>query len=270
MHFLEHLSLGQYVPAKSFIHSLDPRSKVLAVMFLITSVFLANTTLWPYVIWFVLIVIISSLSNISFKTVVTSTRPVLILIVFTLAINLFFADGRELFRIAFISITEEGLLTGIKMGLRLFYLVLFANITMMTTSPIELSDGIESLLSPFKRYGLPAHEFAMMMTIALRFIPTLLDETDRIMKAQLARGADLDSGGIIKRFKALIPVLVPLFVIVFQRAEELAVAMEARCYRGDYGRSRMRPLMWGVCDSLYLSAILFISASGVILDRWIL
>ncbi len=270
MSFLEHLSLGQYVPTQSFVHSLDPRAKILSAIALITSVFLASTSLWPYFLWFVVLIVISALSKLSLKTIMVSIKPVLILIIFTVLINLLFTSGEELFRVFFISVTKEGLAASIKMGLRLLFLILFANITMMTTSPIELSDGIESLLSPFKRFHVPAHEFAMMMTIALRFIPTLLDETDRIIKAQLARGADLDSGSLIKRFKAFIPVLVPLFVIVFQRADELAIAMEARCYRGGIGRSRMKPLCWTLSDGLYLLTVLLTCSSGVVLDKWVL
>jgi len=268
MPFLDHLSLGQYVPANSFVHSLDPRCKVLGVMALITSIFVASASPWPYVIWSAFAVFLCALSKISIKNVLISTKPAIVLVVFTVIVNLFFAEGKELFRISFISITKEGLLAGVKMGLRLYFLILFANMTMMTTSPLELSDGIESLLTPLKRFGVPAHEFAMMMTIALRFIPTLLEETDRIMKAQLARGADLDSGGIVKRLKAFMPVLVPLFVIVFQRADELAVAMEARCYRGGVGRSRMKPLHWTAKDAISLTMVSVICLGGVVLDRW--
>ena len=269
MPFLDHLTLGQYVPLNSFVHSLDPRCKILGTMALITSVFLANASPWPYLVWSALVVFLCILIGLSLKNVLASTRPALLLVLFTVIVNMFFAEGEELIRISFISITREGLLTGIKMGLRLYFLIIFANMTMMTTSPLELSDGIESLLSPFRRFGVPAHEFAMMMTIALRFIPTLLEETDRIMKAQLARGADLDSGGIAKRLKAFIPVLVPLFVIVFQRADELAVAMEARCYRGGIGRSRMKPLHWASRDSFSLAVVSMICIGGVVLDRWI-
>ena len=154
-----------------------------------------------------------------------------------------------------------------RMGLRLFFLVLYAGFLTLTTSPMELSDGLERLFRPFQRFGFPAHEMAMMMTIALRFIPTLFDETDRILRAQLARGADLDHGGLIRRMKAFIPVLVPLFVIVFQRAEDLAQAMEARCYRGGAGRSRMNPLRWKTADTFAIAGILAIVAVFVLIDK---
>jgi len=156
---------------------------------------------------------------------------------------------------------------GIHMGLRLLLLVLYASLLTLTTSPMELADGLEKLFTPFKKVGFPAHELAMMMTIALRFIPTLLDETDRIMKAQLARGADLDRGSILKRLKAFIPVLVPLFVIVFQRAEDLALAMESRCYKGGRGRTRMNPLHWSKGDTLAFTATVFMVFLIMYIDR---
>lgn len=167
----------------------------------------------------------------------------------------------------FIRITRQGLVMAAYMGLRLLFLVLFASFLTLTTRPMELADGLERLFSPFVRFGFPAHELAMMMTIALRFIPTLLDETDRIMRAQLARGASFDRGGLWKRLKAFLPVLIPLFVIVFQRAEDLAVAMEARCYRGGAGRTRMNPLFWKIKDTAALGSVLSLVVLLVIGDR---
>ncbi|KUK38751.1 MAG: Cobalt transport protein, partial [Synergistales bacterium 54_24] len=207
-------------------------------------------------------------SRLSLKVLVRSARPVLILVAFTAIVHLFFTGGDALFKLGFLTITSQGANLAVRMGLRLIFLVLFANLLTLTTSPMELADGLERLLSPLKPLGFPAHELAMMMTIALRFIPTLLNETDRIMKAQLARGAELDQGGIIKRLRAFIPVLVPLFVIVFKRADELAVAMEARGYRGGVGRSRMYPLCWSLSDTLALIFVVIVTLVFIYVDRW--
>ena len=231
MKFLDHLTFGQYIPTDSFIHNADPRSKIIGIVILLTGVFLVRHPS-AFAVWTVVLLLIILMSKLSVKLVLNSAKPVMILVIFTAFIHFFFTSGEPLFRIGFLKITYEGLKMGLYMGLRLLFLVLFASILTLTTSPIELADGLESIFSPLKTIGFPAHELAMMMTIALRFIPTLLDETDRIMKAQLARGADLDRGNLWKRLKAFIPVLIPLFVIVFQRADDLATAMEARCYKG--------------------------------------
>ncbi len=252
MKFLENISFGQYVPSSSRLHRLDPRCKILSLVFLLAGIFMANRP-YDWIIWTLVLWLCARASETGLKFLLCSVRPVLFLIIFTALLNLFFADGEVLAEWGIFTVTREGVTLAWTMALRLTLLVLFANLLTLSTSPMALSDGLESLFSPLKRVGFPAHELAMMMTIALRFIPTLLGETDRILKAQLARGADLDRGSLIKRMKAFIPVLVPLFVIVFQRADDLAVAMEARCYRGGEGRTRMKPFCWSRADSFALS-----------------
>jgi energy-coupling factor transport system permease protein len=200
------------------------------------------------------------------RLVLSTVRPVWILVAFTAVIHLFFTRGEPLFSWGIVEITREGAVMAARMGLRLVLLVMYAGLLTLTTSPTELADGLESLFSPFRRFGFPAHELAMMMTIALRFIPTLLNETERIMKAQIARGAELERGGPLRRLRAFIPVLVPLFVIVFQRADDLATAMEARNYTGGEGRSRMHPLKWSVRDTTALLFSVIFSFAAVFLD----
>ncbi len=252
MKFLENISFGQYVPSQSRVHKLDPRCKVVALVLLLSGIFMANRP-YDWIIWTLALWLCAHLAETGLKFLLRSVRPVLFLILFTALLNLLFADGTVIWEWGIFTFTREGLTLAWTMALRLTLLVLFANLLTLSTSPMALSDGLESLFSPLKRIGFPAHELAMMMTIALRFIPTLLGETDRILKAQLARGADLDRGSLVKRMKAFIPVLVPLFVIVFQRADDLAIAMEARCYRGGEGRTRMKPFRWSAADSLALS-----------------
>jgi len=261
MQFLNHMTLGQYVPADSFVHHLDPRCKIVAAVALLTGVFLvSDLRLFP--LWALLLPCLAFLARIPLTMVLRSARPVVVLVLLTALIHVFFTKGEAIWQWGIVSITGEGLVMAARMGLRLFFLVLFAGLLTLTTSPMELSDGLERLFSPLTPLGFPAHDLAMMMTIALRFIPTLLDETDRIMKAQLARGASFDRGGLWKRLKAFLPVLIPLFVIVFQRAEDLAVAMEARCYRGGTGRTRMFPLAWKTADT---AALLLVPAVVILL-----
>jgi len=254
--FLESVSFGQYVPSNSWIHRLDPRTKVCGLILLLAGVFMASKPYdWP--IWVVMLLLCAHAARTGLGFLFRSIRTVLVLILVTSVLNLFFAEGEPIWQWGIFSVSREGIQLAWTMALRLILLVLFANLLTLTTSPMALSDGLERLFSPFKRVGFPAHELAMMMTIALRFIPTLLNETDRILKAQLARGADLDRGSIMKRMKAFIPVLVPLFVIVFQTADDLAIAMEARCYRGGEGRTRMKPFNWRLADT---AALLFCAA----------
>lgn len=255
MRFLNHMTFGQYVPAPSLVHALDPRCKILAVVLLMTGLFLVEN-LAGFLFWGVLLFFLGKSALLPFSLVLRGARPVLILVAFTGIIHIFFTDGTPLWSWGVLHVSEEGLVMAFKMGFRLLLLVMFAGLLTLTTSPMQLSDGLERLFSPLSRFGFPTHEMAMMMTIALRFIPTLLDETDRIFKAQLARGADLDQGGLVRRIKAFVPVLVPLFIIVFDRAEELAVAMEARCYNGGAGRTRMFPLHWSWRETAVLAALL--------------
>ena len=237
---LKDITIGQHYPVQSLIHKLDARVKLIATFIFMISLFIINK-FWPYLIVIGSLLAIIKLSNIPFKYILKGLKPLRWIILFTLVLNVFFLPGENvIFSFGFIKITMEGVSQAIFMGIRLALLVLGTSILTLTTSPMDLTDGIENILNPFKKIGLPVHELAMMMTIALRFIPTLLDETDKIMKAQMSRGADFESKNIISRAKNLVPLLVPLFVSAFRRAEELGTAMEARCYRGGYNRTKMK------------------------------
>lgn len=259
---LKDITLGQYFPADSPVHALDPRIKILLTLFLIIAVFFIES-LWGFAAVALYVALAVALSKLSFKMVIKGIRPILFLVIFTALINLFMTNGEILkvgnipLKFGIFKITGEGVRSAVVMSLRLVFLVMGTSVLTLTTSPILLTDGVEKLLSPFSKIGLPAHELAMMMTIALRFIPTLLEETDKIMKAQMARGADFESGNIISRAKALVPILVPLFISSFRRADELAVAMECRCYRGGKNRTRLHELKicrrdWIACFSMML------------------
>lgn len=266
MKFLENLSFGQYVPANSWVHRLDPRAKIIALICLLTGIFMASEP-YDWVIWVVMLWLCTQCAQTRLSFLFRSIRAVIFLILITAVLNLLLTQGTTIWEWGIFSISREGVEMAWTMALRLTLLVLYANLLTLTTSPMALSDGLESLFSPLKRVGFPAHELAMMMTIALRFIPTLLGETDRILKAQLARGADLDRGSLIKRMKAFIPVLVPLFVIVFQRADDLAIAMEARCYHGGEGRTRMNPFHWRRDDTLALAFCVALIVGQKLLNR---
>ena len=255
---LTDITLGQYYPGNSVIHRLDPRAKILATLLFITAIFFAESML-SYGVLALFVVVVIALSRLLVLMVLRSVKPLWIIIVLTLFIHAFTGEGSTvLYQYSFLRLTAEGLLMGIKMSLRLVFLLLISSILTFTTSPIVLTDGIESLLRPFKRIGVPAHELAMMMTIALRFIPTLIEETDRIIKAQTARGADFDSGSLLQRAKNMLPILVPLFISAFRRADELAIAMEARCYRGGEGRTRMHELVYKAGDFAALGTVVLL------------
>lgn len=247
---LSEMMLGQFFPGESFVHHLDPRTKLIATLIYIVAIFLAQTPLtYGILIGFAFLVVL--LSRLPILMVLKSLKPVWFIVVITLLIHTFTFPGKEiLWQWQMFTVTKEGLELGVKMGLRLTLLLLFSSVLTFTTSPIVLTDGIERLLRPLKCVGVPAHEIAMMMTIALRFIPTLLEETDRIIKAQEARGADFGNGNMMKKIKGMLPLLVPLFVSAFRRADELATAMEARCYRGGEGRTRMYELHYHKEDIL--------------------
>lgn len=238
---LKDITIGQYFPQDSIVHRLDPRTKIIITFLYIISLFLVKEfTGYIFILGFVLLCIFLSKVKITF--VLKGLKPLVIIIAITVIINMLLTPGVEIFRFGFIKVTEEGLRLAGFMALRLIFLVVGTSLLTLTTSPIALTDGIEFIVKyiPFiKRY---AHELAMMMSIALRFIPTLMEETDRIMKAQMARGADFESGNILQRAKSLVPLLVPLFISAFRRADELAIAMEARCYRGGENRTRMKEL----------------------------
>lgn len=254
---IKDITIGQYVPGESFVHKLDPRTKILISLLFIIQLFLIKSfSGYIFVVTFIAATVL--VAKLSPTYLYKGLKPVFVLILITAILNLFMVEGTELiFQWKFIKIYKEGLSTAGFMVLRLIFLILGTSLLTLTTSPIELTDGIERLLNPFKRIGLPAHELAMMMTIALRFIPTLMDETDKIMKAQMGRGADFDSGNIINKAKGLIPLLVPLFISSFRRADELAMAMESRCYRGGEGRTRMKQLKMQSID--LMAAIIYLS-----------
>lgn len=261
------ITLGQFFPVDSPIHRLDPRVKILSSLCFIVAVFFANgLSGYVFVAAFTFAVIL--LSKVPVRLYLKGLKPLIFIIVFTSAINLFMTDG-EIVRIGgtylkfgFLKITVDGVKMAVKMSLRLVFLVVGTSVLTFTTSPIVLTDGIESLLSPFKKIGVPAHELAMMMSIAIRFIPTLLEETDKIMKAQASRGANFESGNVIKRIKALVPILVPLFISSFRRADELALAMECRCYRGGKGRTRLKSLK--ICPADYAASFVMAGFVAVI------
>jgi len=236
------ITIGQYYPSNSIIHRIDPRFKLLGTMFYITALFFVNHFA-GYGVAALFIFIIIKMAKVPFRLLLRGLRAILFLLLFMMLLNLFMIQGETLlFSVGFIRVTMEGVVMATQMGLRLVFLITGSSILTLTTSPIQLTDGIEALLRPLKPLKVPAHDIAMMMTIALRFIPTLAEEMDKIMKAQKARGAELDTGGLLKRAKSLLPILVPLFVSAFKRADELATAMEARCYRGDNGRTRMKTM----------------------------
>ncbi|MGM9917534.1 CbiQ family ECF transporter T component [Anaerotignum sp.] len=233
------ITIGQYYPAESPIHRMDARLKLTVTFIFIVTLFLVNTFI-GYLFVIASMGLVIKASKVPLKFMLKGLKSIMIIILFTAFINLFMTRGETvLVKVGIFSITMEGVLLAIKMCVRLVLLIVGSSILTLTTTPIQLTDAIEYILKPFKKIGVPAHEIAMMMTIALRFIPTLLDETDKIMKAQQARGADFDTGNLIQKAKALIPILVPLFISAFRRAEELAMAMEARCYHGDEHRTRM-------------------------------
>ncbi len=239
---LGNITLGQYFKADSVVHKMDPRAKILLLIAFIVAVFLA-TDLLAFVPIALYLGLACYFSTIPVKLFVKSLKPLRFLLIFTFLLNLFFTKGETtLLNLGFTTLTVEGTLTAIKYSLRLVFLVLGSSLLTLTTPPVTMTDGLERLLSPLKIIHFPAHELAMMMTIALRFIPTLLEEADKIMKAQMARGADFESGNLLKRAKAMVPLLVPLFVSAFRRAGELAMAMEARCYHGSEGRTRLHIL----------------------------
>ncbi|MGE5584221.1 MAG: energy-coupling factor transporter transmembrane component T family protein [Bacillota bacterium] len=243
------ITIGQYIPGDSPVHRLDPRAKMLIALAVITVLFLVHTMAgYGIVLLFILGAML--LAHLPVRFVLRGVRPLLFILVLTFGLHLFMNEGRAIFRLGPLVATYEGAFRGFAMSMRLVLLVLATSILTLSTSPIELTDGIESLLAPARLVGVPAHELAMMMTIALRFIPTLLEETDKIMKAQMARGADFQTGNVLQKAKSLVPLLVPLFVSAFRRADELAMAMEARCYRGGQGRTRMKQLRAGTKDVL--------------------
>lgn len=239
---LKNITLGQYYPGDSVIHRLDPRIKIILALALIVIVFLIDT-IWGFAALAVYIGVVVALAQVGPGSVIRSIRPLLFIIVFTFILNLFFYGGATvLFQWGPLMITEEGIFRAVLIVLRLMFLIFSTSLMTLTTSPMQLTDGMESLMKPLNKIKFPVHEMSMMMSIALRFIPTLAEETDRIMKAQMARGAEFDTGNILKKARNMVPLLVPLFVSAFKRADELALAMESRCYHGGEGRTKMKIL----------------------------
>ena len=256
------ITIGQYYPVNSPIHRMDARVKLIITFLFILTLFFVNTFL-GYVFVILCMSAVIKTSKVPLKFMLKGIKGILIIILFTAFINVFMTRGEHiLFEWGIFTVTTEGILIAVKMCIRIVLLVVGSSILTLTTTPIQLTDGIEYILRPFKKIGVPAHEIAMMMTIALRFIPTLLDETDKIMKAQQARGADFDSGNLFQRAKSLIPILVPLFISSFRRADELAMAMEARCYHGDENRTRMNVM---VLKSSDYRAVVILAAYCIVL-----
>ena len=270
---MKNITMGQYYPVDSWVHRLDPRTKILLTVAIIVAVFMVKTMVgYSLILGFMYLV--SKLSNIPFKMLMKGIKPLKFILVLTFILNLFFSAGTTmLVNWGFLKISYEGLSTAVHYSLRLVFLVLGTSLMTLTTSPIALSDGIEMLLSPLKKIHFPAHELAMMMSIALRFIPTLMEEADKIMKAQMARGADFESGNLLARAKAMVPLLVPLFVSAFRRAGDLAMAMESRCYHGGENRTRLRVLKitrndWYAAAAMAGLIALILLESHVTLPIW--
>ena len=241
---LKDITLGQYFPGNTVAHRLDPRTKILLVVLYIVALFCAKHII-SYGLMALTLLVCVKISKVPFKTMVKGLKPVVFIVVFTAVLNLFFTPGdRNLVEIGFIRISDTGLENAVFMVLRILLLIMGTFLMTYTTSPISLTDGLEQLLNGLKRFHVPVHELAMMMSIALRFIPTLIEETDKIMSAQKARGTDFESGNILEKAKALIPILVPLFISAFRRADELATAMECRCYHGGEGRTKLHVLKY--------------------------
>ena len=267
---LKDITLGQYFPGNSFIHRLDPRTKLIALVVYIVALFLAVNWV-SYALMAAFLVLCIKISTIPAKSFVRGMKPLLMILIFTGVLNLFFTtDGTVLIDFWFITITTAGLQRAVFMVVRILLLICGTFLLTYTTSPISLTDGLEALMNPLKKIKVPVHELSMMMCIALRFIPTLIEETDKIMSAQKARGADFENGTLMEKAKALIPILVPLFISAFRRADELATAMECRCYQGGEGRTKMKLLRYTRWDfraffvaALVLAAVVMLRSFGL-------
>ena len=264
---LKDITLGQYFPGNSVVHRLDPRTKLIAVVLYIVALFLCRFFV-TYAIMFAALCLCIKLSKVPVKSIVGGLKPVLLIVIITALLNLFYTPGEHvLLKVWVLTVTLEGVYAAFFMVVRIMMLIAGTFLLTYTTSPILLTDGLEALLNPLKKIKVPVHELAMMMSIALRFIPTLIEETDKIMSAQRARGADFESGNLIQRAKALIPLLVPLFISAFRRADELAVAMECRCYRGGEGRTRLRQLKYQNIDRVALLFFIVLTVGVGVLGR---
>ena len=264
---LKDITIGQFFPGTSPIHRMDSRVKLLLTIAFIVMLFLAGN-IYSLCVGVAFTILIYVISRIPFRMILKSLKPIMPIITFTSILNLFFVRSGDVYwEWKFIKITSEGVNTAVFMSIRIICLIIGSSLLTYTTSPIDLTDGLERLLSPLKKIKVPVHELAMMMTIALRFIPTLIEETDKIMSAQKARGADMETGSVFKRAKALIPILIPLFVSSFRRAEELALAMECRCYHGGEGRTRMKQLKMHLVDLIGALVVAAFIAGVVVVNR---
>lgn len=261
---IKDITIGQYYPAKSILHRLDPRVKFVGTIAFLISLFVADS-LWGYLLATAFLAVVIVLSKVPVKFMMKGLKPLFFIFILTVAFNLFLVPGKVVVQIWILKITEEGIRQAIKIGIRLIYLVMGSSVMTLTTTPNQLTDGLEKLMRPLNKIKVPVHEIAMMMSIALRFIPILMEETDKIMKAQIARGADFESGNLIKKAKNLIPLLVPLFISAFRRADDLAMAMEARCYHGGDHRTSMKPLKYQNRDIMaYLILLVYLIADIVL------
>ncbi|MCX7846176.1 MAG: energy-coupling factor transporter transmembrane protein EcfT [Dictyoglomaceae bacterium] len=260
MEALKTFPLGQYIPVNSFLHTLDPRAKLISSFWLIILLFLLKLNI-SYLIFFAFIILEIFMSKIPLKYFIRSLKPLYFLVIFTFIVHFFFGEegGRVFLRYGIFHITEKGVKMAIFMSTRLIFLVIITSLLTLTTSVLELAHGLEDILKPLNFIKFPVHEFSMMMTIALRFVPTLLEETDKIIKAQKSRGAEFGKGNLLEQAKKLLPIIIPLFLSAFRRAGELAEAMEARGYRGGKGRTRYKRVYWGRKETLYVSFIILLS-----------
>ncbi len=259
------ITIGQYYPADSILHILDPRVKLIGTLAFILSLFIFDGRL-GYILAAVFLFGIIKLSKVPFKFIFRGLKAVIVLLLFTVTFNLFLTPGTVIWQLGFLKVTREGITMAVQMAIRLTFLIVGSSLMTFTTTPNHLTDGLEKVMGPLRRIKVPVHEISMMMSIALRFIPILMEETDKIMKAQMARGADFDTGGLIKKAKSMVPLLVPLFVSAFRRANDLAMAMEARCYRGGDGRTKMKPLKYTSKDFAAYFVLLLYMAAGIALN----
>lgn len=260
------ITIGQYYPVDSPIHRMDPRTKLFGTMVFIISLFLANN-IAAYVAATIFMAVAIRMSKVPFRFIVRGLKAIVVLLLISVSFNLFLTPGHVIFQLGFLKLTWEGLEIAGFMALRLIYLVIGSSVMTLTTTPNELTDGLEKSLGFLNKIGVPVHEVSMMMSIALRFIPILIEETDKIMKAQMARGADFESGNLIQKAKSMVPLLVPLFISAFRRATDLAMAMEARCYHGGQGRTKMKPLHYSGRDRLAYAAYLIYMAVILLLRK---
>lgn len=263
---LRDITLGQYYQTESVLHRMDCRVKLVATLTFIISLFVVDN-IWGYLLAAAFLALCIKLSRVPFQFMVKGMKAIVFLMLFAVVFNLFLTPGTPVLTIWKLKITEEGIAMAVKMAVRLTMLIIGSSLMTLTTTPNHLTDGLESLLNPLKKLKVPVHEVSMMMSIALRFIPILMEETDKIMKAQIARGADFESGNLIHKAKAMVPLLVPLFIAAFRRANDLAMAMEARCYRGGEGRTKMKPLIYQKRDYLAYGVLAVYLAAAIVIGR---